>query len=172
MPKDVKYGRWEAENMERALEAVRNYPNVYIIIQAYFTIKRKTVIHTGMYLITILCFWQPFQLLNDIILQNKHYCMYKRLFPCTLFMIHSWEQCAPFMDHIAMNGHIIMLNKTCFSNSYQWVTFAKFSLRKQSKVFICAIRSFIVVDNHYRVHWRQLYTKSCCTANSMATTPP
>jgi len=37
MPEVIKYGRWELENMKRALEAIQIYPNLYIII--YFTVK-------------------------------------------------------------------------------------------------------------------------------------
>ena len=69
-----------------------------------------------------------------------------------------------------MNGSVANFNKFFFSNSCQWVTFAKFGFlieREQSKVvraifvsFLYATHLFIFVNNSKLAHRRQPYPNS------------
>jgi hypothetical protein len=41
-------------------------------------------------------YWSPFKLLNNIILENRYYRSYKRVFPYIIFNVHWWQQCRLF----------------------------------------------------------------------------
>jgi len=71
MPEVIKYGRWEYEYMKRALEAIQNYRNIYIIIN--FTVKlsvtttmQESYSHSYVFDYNIYFFCCPSELLNNM----------------------------------------------------------------------------------------------------------
>ena len=118
-----------------------------------------------MCLITRFCFWRPLEILNNIILQNKYYCIINLYFPTQFSRSTDGNSVVYSWDPIATNRPITRVRKKNFFEQLLmgWICEIWLSDRGQSIVFNPTPIKKRVVNIYFPFFYTAVLRNFCCS---------